>query len=470
MHKFRKILISSLTLYLSLLFISGNIFASNTALKLQNSFVEISENVGKAVVTLSVEKVYRTRLSNQGVLPFFFDDFLYHFFGNQPKREFKQKGMGSGFIIDKEGYILTNEHVIGDADKVDVTLPDGRNFPAKIIGTDPRSDIALIKIESENLPYLSLGNSDEVKPGQWAIAFGNPFGYVVNNPKPTITAGIVSAVHRTLNVREDDRMYGNLIQTDAAINQGNSGGPLVNLKGDVIGINTLIFSPSGGNVGIGFAIPINRGKAILNDLIEGREIKHGYLGIWLQDINREIVQQFGLSEEKSGALVFKVEKDSPAEKLKLKTGDIILKINNQNVLNSSDVTRVVAISRPGEEITLEVFRNKKTITVPVTIGERKEDKKTKKKSNSWRGMIVENITNEIAKKLGLSSKEGVVVTKVEFGSEAHQARIKPGDIIYSIAQTPLNSVTDFQKLIKKYDKGNVLIQTSRGYAVFMKTK
>ena len=450
----------------------------SVAKSLEDSFVNIADSVGKAVVTIIVEQTINARYGQEGMSgdPFL-DEFLDHFFGGRPQ-QYKQKGLGSGFILNKEGYILTNDHVVGNADKIEVTLPDGRNFKATLLGSDKRADIALIKIEGKNLPFVKLGNSNNVKPGQWSLALGNPFGNIVNNPKPTITAGIISAIHRSINAREEDRMYGDLIQTDAPINQGNSGGPLVNIEGEVIGINTLIFSPSGGSVGIGFAIPINRAKLIADDIMSGKAIRHGWVGLWLQDLDMNMLRQFGLPEEKTGALVFKVEKGSPAETAGFESGDIILDIESQTVQNSSDVTRVISNHVPGDSIKCTVFRKGKELPLTITIGERKEKSSLKVSSKSseeptlteWRGLTVQDITDDIAKELNLSSKDGVVVTKVAFGSGAFNAKLSPGDVIYSIAQTPVNNVADFRKVASQHKKGDVLVHTSRGYVVIFEEK
>jgi len=241
---------------------------------LENSFIKVAEEVGPGVVSISTE--HTETITGGGLIPFFgaddffFDEFFKDFFGEIPGGTFKQRGLGSGFIIHQQGYILTNQHVIQDADRITVTLPDGRRFDAEVKASDIRSDLAIIKIDARDLPGVKLGDSDQVKIGQWAIAIGNPYGFAVGSAEPTITAGIISALNRSLpQQRHEKRSYVDLIQTDAAINPGNSGGPLVNLKGEVIGINVAIFSPSGGNIGIGFAIPINKANEVLARLIAG---------------------------------------------------------------------------------------------------------------------------------------------------------------------------------------------------------
>lgn len=241
---------------------------------LENNFIKVAQEVGPGVVSISTE--HTETITGGGLIPFFgvddffFDQFFKDFFGEIPGGTFKQRGLGSGFVIHQEGYILTNQHVIQDADKITVTLPDGRRFDAKVKASDMRSDLAIIKIDAQDLPGVKLGNSDQVKIGQWAIAIGNPYGFAVGSAEPTVTVGIVSALNRSLpQQRREQRTYVDLIQTDAAINPGNSGGPLVNLKGEVIGINVAIFSPSGGSIGIGFAIPINKANEVLAKLMAG---------------------------------------------------------------------------------------------------------------------------------------------------------------------------------------------------------
>lgn len=344
---------------------------------IESVFIDVQQKVGPAVVTISVSQSIPARQGGYYGNNPQMDDLLKYFFGippqqpSRPPKDLKRKGMGSGFILDKEGHILTNDHVVDMADEIEVTLPDGRMFGAKLAGRDPRSDLALIKIEGDNLPTVVLGDSDTVSPGQWTIALGNPFGNVVNNPKPTMTSGIVSAIHRTINVQEEGRLYGDLIQTDASINQGNSGGPLVNLRGEVIGINTLIFSPSGGSVGLGFAIPINRGKSILEDLIQGKEIAHSWLGIWLQELNAELKKQFGFDEgTPAGSLVFKVEPDSPAAKAGLSSGDVLTHIEGEKIHSSGDVTRIVSNKRPGDKLSLKFIRQGTEKETTLTVGKK----------------------------------------------------------------------------------------------------
>ncbi|MBU4148846.1 MAG: trypsin-like peptidase domain-containing protein, partial [Candidatus Omnitrophica bacterium] len=297
---------------------------TDEALSLQEAFVRVSKDAGPAVVSISTEHVehYQTRY-----YPFsqfqdqFFDEFFSDFFVTGPDREFKKIGLGSGVIVNKEGYVLTNEHVIHGADKITVTLPDGREFEGQLTGSDIYSDLAVVKIGSEDdLPFAKLGDSDEVEIGHWAIAIGNPFAFAVRNPEPTVTVGVVSALRRSLP-RTDKRAreYSDLIQTDASINPGNSGGPLVNIRGEVIGINVAIFTMSGGSEGIGFAIPVNTAKKVMDDLMQGRKVLYGWVGVIIQDVDEDLAGYFGLLE-KNGVLISRILENSPAEKAGLRPG------------------------------------------------------------------------------------------------------------------------------------------------------
>jgi len=305
--------------------------ASFEGFRMEDAIINVANIAGKAVVSISTEHTQKLRGGGRRFFrtpfrssPFsedesfrrFFDDF----FGEMPDREYKQMGLGSGVIIDGEGYILTNEHVISDADKITVTLPDGREFKGEVKGKDVRSDLAIIKINAKDLPACALGDSDNLKIGQWVVAVGNPFGFALQNPEPTVTAGVISALHRSIGRIAPNRDYGDLIQTDAAINPGNSGGPLVNLKGEIVGINVAIFSTSGGYEGVGFAIPINNAKKIISFLKEGKKILYGWLGVTVQDLSEDMAKYFGCPD-KNGVLVGKVLENSPAQKAGMK--DII---------------------------------------------------------------------------------------------------------------------------------------------------
>lgn len=436
------------------------------ALSLEEAFIRVAEEVGPAVVSIVSE---RTKTERYFFSPFsdeFFERFFREFFGEIP-RKYREMGLGSGTIIDPNGYILTNEHVIHNADKITVTLADGREFKAKLIGKDESSDLAVLKINAKNLPYARLGDSDKVKIGQWAIAIGNPFGFAVNSPKPTLTVGVISALHRSLPSTEyRRRIYNDLIQTDAAINPGNSGGPLVNIKGEVIGINVAIYTTSGGYQGIGFAIPINQAKFVLAKLIKGEEVEYGWLGVQIQDLTTDLAEYFGLPDNK-GALVAKVLKGSPAEKAGIKEGDVIREYNGKVIENTKDLLNRVMHTEVGKNVELKIWREKKEQTLKIKIGKRPKIIKEvgiEGAGLSWRGMRVAEITEKLRKKFALSEISGVVVIDVEADSPAWDAGIKVGDVIFEIERKIIRNIDDFQKAIM-LTKGTVLLRTSRGYTL-----
>jgi serine protease Do len=438
---------------------------------LENNFVRVAKQVGPAVVSISTE--HTEKAGGGQYFQFYggdefgglFDEFFRDFFGDMPGGEYKQKGLGSGFIIDEEGYILTNQHVIQDADKITVTLPDGRRLDAELKGSDPRSDLAVIKIKAHNLPVLELGDSDRVKIGQWAIAVGNPYGFAVESAEPTVTAGIVSALNRTLPQTHQRRNYNDLIQTDAAINPGNSGGPLVNLKGEVIGINVAIFSPSGGNVGIGFAIPSNAARDILSRLIAGKKILYGWLGISIQDLNEELAEYFNISD-KQGALVVKVLEDSPADAAGFKEGDVIRKFSGMDVKDVRELLKLVGKAKVGTTVPMQVIREKKTRILKVKIGQRPEDGQEVLAGAdlAWRGIEVSEITSDLSRRYRLRAEEGVVVTKIKPESPAYNTSLVPGDVIIAINNQPVRNLKDYKSVIKGV-KGNALIRLERGFVV-----
>ncbi|MGE5309320.1 MAG: Do family serine endopeptidase [Deltaproteobacteria bacterium] len=471
-------------------------------------FEKVAADVGKAVVSISAEqnagmggqRRYRFRSPRNGSNPFggnggnpfggegddngngngpndeFFRRFFDDFFGGMPDREYKRVGLGSGFIIDPEGIILTNQHVIDEADKITVTLPDGREFKAEIKGQDPRSDLAVIKINAKDLPVLRMGDSANVRSGQWVVAVGNPFGFAMQNPEPTITAGVVSALHRSLGrAMSHDKNYNDLIQTDAAINPGNSGGPLVDLKGTVVGINVAIFSTTGGNQGIGFAIPINSAKRILSRLVSGKPIEYGWLGITVQDLTQDLAQYFGLSD-KNGILVVNVVQDGPGDKAGLKEGDIIKQVGDIRVNSVKELLTVVGNTEVGKKLPVKLLRDKKEMTLDVTIGTRPVEEEIAGGEGQeqgiprpgaatiWRGLAVEELDSEAARRFQLESKEGVVVVAVKPGSPADDSELVPGDVIIEINKQKVSNLADYRKVIKTV-KGQALVRTSRGYFV-----
>jgi len=456
--------------------------SSSAGLNIEDAVINVAATTGKAVVSISTEQVsripggrkfYFSTPHGSGQFP---DDEIFHrffgdFFGDIPEREFKQRGLGSGVIIDERGYILTNAHVIEGAEKITVTLPDGRDFKGEAKGMDTRSDLAVIKIDAHNLPVANLGNSDILKIGQWVVAIGNPFAFAMRNPEPTVTVGVISALHRSLSrIFGQNSDYNDVIQTDAAINPGNSGGPLVNIRGEVVGINVAIFSTSGGYQGIGFAIPINYARKIIPRLIEGKKVLYGWLGVTVQDLTTELADHLGVPD-KNGALVANVMENGPAQKAGIKDADVITKIDSLPVNNVGELLNIVGSSEIGKPIKLTVIRDKKEVIIPVLVGERPENiEKTMSapavinEVKKWRGMKVEDLNPTNKQRFGLNAEKGVVVADVDQDSEADNAGIIPGDIIEEINKTGVNNISDYEKLTQSL-KGGCLIRTNRGYFV-----
>lgn len=449
---------------------------------IENAVIDVAGVVGKAVVSISTEHTQKIS-GNSGSRRFYFGSpfndeqfgdqpfsrFFDDFFDAIPDREFKQMGLGSGVIIDKEGYVLTNEHVVNDADKITVTLPDGRKFDGEVKGKDTRADLAVIKINAHDLPAASLGNSDQLKIGQWVVAIGNPFGFALDNPEPTVTVGVVSALNRSLGRSLGrGKELSDLIQTDAAINPGNSGGPLVNLKGEIVGINVAIFSTTGGYQGIGFAIPSNKAGKILAQLIEGKKILYGWLGVTVQDLDEKLAGYFGFGS-KTGVLVNEAIKGGPADKAGIKNGDIISSFSGKPLSSVKDLLKAVGEAEVGKRAVVELWRDKKELKVSVEIGERPEDAELAatgavKNTGNWRGLGVKNITSEIRQQLNIDNTAGVVVNKVESDSPADEAGIIRGDIIDQINKTDIVNLDDFSRVVLGL-KGDALIRTNRGYVV-----
>lgn len=434
---------------------------------LESVFVKVAEKIGPAVVSITSERTETLGSREYFFSPFgrddFFDQFFKEFFGEIPKRKYRSLGLGSGIIIDSQGYVLTNEHVIHNADKITVTLPDGREYQAEVVGKDYRSDLAVLKIKAKNLPYAQLGDSDRVKIGQWAIAIGNPFGFAVNSPKPTVTVGVISALHRSLPATEyRERIYTDLIQTDAAINPGNSGGPLLNLQGEVIGINVAIYTTSGGYQGVGFAIPSNQAKYVISKLLKGEEVEYGWLGVQIQDLTPELAEYLGVEDQK-GALVGKVIKGSPADKAGVKEGDVIRKFNHKVVEDSKDLLNKVMHTEVGKEIELEVVREKKKLSFKVKIGKRPlRVSEGISGEHTWRGMTLSEIDQQARARFGITEEEGVVVRELEPDSPAWSAGIKVGDVILEINHKKIEDLEDVVAVTSQL-KGKALVRTQRGY-------
>jgi serine protease Do len=424
-----------------------------------------------AVVSIKVEKTVTGPTMGYGGSPGFNDpfgqfpdEFRRRFFGGrlpqqQSPRKYRQEGQGSGFIISEDGYILTNNHVVGDVDKITVELKDGRTFNnAKLIGTDPESEVALIKIEGTNFPVLPLGDSTKMEIGDWVIAIGNPFGL-----SETVTVGVISAVGRS-NMHIAD--YEDFIQTDAAINPGNSGGPLINLDGQVIGINTAIVSQSGGYMGIGFAIPINMARNIGEQLKKQGKVSRGRLGLGAQDVDSDTAELLGLKEA-TGVIVSMVENGSPADKAGLKVHDVILALNGKKVQSFDAFRNEVAMLSPGSTVRLDISRGGKVLELTATLGEHQaataKKEQPSQEPEQTLGLEVENLTRELADQLDYRLGEGVIVSQVTPGGPAAEKGIRRGDLIASVNRQKVTSVDEFAAAVKQSRKyGKVLLLLKRG--------
>lgn len=419
-----------------------------------NAIVLAAQKVSPAVVSISV--IQTRYLSTSPLLgDEFFNRFFRDFF---PPRVYKQEvhSLGSGFIIDREGYILTNAHVIRDAEKIKVTLPDGREFDARIAGEDPLLDIALLKIDNSELPVAPLGDSDHLIIGEWAIAIGNPFGYLLEDPQPSVTAGVISALHRDIKPKSGwVSTYKDMIQTDAAINPGNSGGPLVNAMGEVIGINTFIFTAGGGSEGIGFAIPINTAKKIVKELVEYGKVREVWLGIDVQELTPELAKTIGAKE---GVLVTDVEKGSAGERGDVEVGDLIVEINRRKVRNVDDWEAAVSSLVVGEKVRLKVLRNNKPLELSLIA---KEAPAVQGKESERLGLVVQNITPYLRSKFKLKVGRGVVVTEVKHGSPGEAAGVEVGDVILTLENQEIKDVDDFERAADKVRKGKLSLVVDR---------
>ncbi len=455
----------------------------------QPDFSELAEELIPSVVSVSV-MISRESI-NQPRAPQFppgspFEDFFKDFFERRgvpprgspaPRQRRNETAMGSGFIIDDSGLIVTNNHVIANASSITVVLYDGTSLQAKLLGSDAKTDLALLKVETDiKLKKVDWGNSDSVKVGNWAMAIGNPFGLV-----NTVTVGIVSARARDINAGPFD----DFIQTDASINRGNSGGPLFNLKGEVIGVNTAIYSPSGGSVGIGFAIPSALAKTVVSQLNKhGRTIR-GWLGVRIQMVTEDLADSLGL-DRAYGALVASTIPDSPAEKAGIKAGDIILEFNNKEVTEMRKLPRLVAESEVNKSVKIVLWRNEKRKIINITIAEMKEETTTKasmEKENSNEpkedfikslGIRITNITKDIRLRQNIPSEiNGLLITNVEQNTDAERKGLRPGDIIQEINQNPVSNISEFKKIINVIEtskKGVLLLVNRQGNINFYALK
>lgn len=412
------------------------------------NFVELAKKFRPAVVNISAMQTGAAfhPMPNPFGEEDPFGEFWRRFFGDPfPRGPSRQRSLGSGFILDREGYILTNNHVVENGENIVVRLSDGEEFEAKVVGKDPKTDIAVIKIDTDrNLPVVPLGDSSHLEVGEWVLAIGNPFGL-----EHTVTSGIVSAKGRRIGAGP----YDNFIQTDASINPGNSGGPLINLRGEVVGINTAIFSRSGGNIGIGFAIPINLVKELLPQLKYRGRVTRGWLGVVIQKVTPAIAESLSMTEPR-GALVANVSQGGPAETAGVEVGDVILAFDGNAVRESSDLPLIVARTPVGKSVVVKVLRNGKERSLSVRIGELKEDAvAVTAKGETEFGLTVQEITPQIAESLNLDKPEGVVVTAVESGSPADEAGVRRGDVILEVDRRPIRRLADYREAIGKIKKG-----------------
>ena len=421
-------------------------------------FVSLTKQLSPAVVNVSTTRTNsRARVSPN---PFGQEDrqreLWDRFFGRPlPRGPSRQSALGSGFILDHEGLILTNNHVVEDAEKIVVRLSDEREFEAKVVGRDPKTDIALIKIHAEvNLPTAPLGDSDRLEVGEWVLAIGNPFGL-----EHTVTSGIVSAKGRQIGAGP----YDDFIQTDASINPGNSGGPLINMRGEVVGINTALFSRGGSNIGIGFAIPINLIKDILPELKEEGKVTRGWLGVVIQRVTPAIAEALGL-DKATGALVAEVLKGTPAEQGGMRVGDVIIEFDGREVKESNDLPIIVARTPVGREVSVKVLREGGAVVLSVTIGELKEKQLfASPKRERKLGLTVQEVTPQIADSLGREGTGGVVVTSIEPGGPGNEAGFRPRDVILEIDRQSIGNLKDFRNATTKIKKGkSILFLVQRG--------
>ncbi len=435
--------------------------------KTGKAFSAVAKSAVPAVVFIRVEQV--TEASGgphdfNNPFDFFGDDMMRRFFGvpgqpqqrRQAPRQFRREGAGSGFIVSKDGYILTNSHVVGDATRITVKLHDGREFEAKKIGSDEKSEVAIIKIDADELPTVALGDSGELEVGEWVIAVGNPFGLT-----ETVTAGIVSALGRS-NIGIAD--YENFIQTDAAINPGNSGGPLLNIKGEVVGINTAIYSQSGGYMGVGFAIPINMAAAIKEQLIAHGKVTRGYLGIYLQELTPELASSLGL-EQARGILVSDVMEDSAAEAAGLKQGDVILKLDGKDVRDVGAFRNSISSRPPETTIRLDILRDGKEKTIKAVTRALDEEggENGGKLSDELLGVEISDVTADIAERSGYEVNEGVVVTRVSPDGRGAQAGLRPGLLITGVNLERTRDAEAFERaLAGAKESGRLVLRVRTG--------
>jgi serine protease Do len=428
-----------------------------------NAMVDVVRSVTPSVVNISTTQTVVRRGQSPGGL--FNDPFFRRFFGDEFSRQFggpreeQRSGLGSGVIVDGGGYILTNNHVVKDADTIKVTLSDTREFEGKVIGTDPKTDLAVIQIDQKDMPAIKWGDSDTLRVGETVIAVGSPYGL-----NQTVTQGIVSATGRA-NVNIAD--YEDFIQTDAAINPGNSGGPLINIRGELVGINTAIFSTSGGYQGIGFAIPSNMVKVIMDSLIKYQKVVRGWLGVSIQTVSEELAKEFKL-KSRAGALVSDVMEDSPAEKGGIKRGDIIVEFEGKEIEDSLSLRNTVASTGPGTKAKVIVIRDGKKVKLTIEIGELPGEAAAKAGDydNALAGVSVQDLTPDLRQKLGISKRvKGVLVAE-----PGEETGLKQGDVILEVNRVPVENTETYHSVVSRISKDeSVLLLVNRNGRIFYMT-
>ena len=470
----RNLIKNTFQAILVILVFTGSTFSANSNLP---DFTKLVENNKASIVNISTVKKNKNvnKNPNPNVPNDELNDFLRKFFGDkgfdgpERKQPRQSQSVGSGFIYSSNGYVITNHHVIADADQIIVRLKDKRELDAQLIGSDPSSDIALLKIKAKNLKPVKIGKSENLKVGQWVLAIGSPFGF-----ESTVTAGIVSAIGRSL----PNDNYVPFIQTDVAINPGNSGGPLFNLDGEVIGINAQIFTRSGGFMGLSFAIPMDVADNVINQLKESGKVSRGWLGVYIQEVTNNLAKSFGMKNP-SGALISKIIPDGPASKSDLKVGDIILKFDNKKIDTSSSLPPIVGNTKIGKNVTIEILRNgvKKNIKfkvqeLPIQTTAKTSKPVPKTVSKEILGMTIENLTDVERDSLNIQNNLGIKVKEI-LGNPAYDSGLIKNDIIYQISGQNIKNISQFEKIVKKMRKGDfasLLVRRSQGNSLYLAIK
>jgi serine protease Do len=439
----------------------------NSAKQISQAFVEVAKKVTPSIVMIVNEEKLQNAMGDDSLRQFFPDDFFNNFFNFTPQqREQVQRTLGCGVILSSDGYIVTNNHVVDNSTKLQVTLTDGRRVIGKIIGKDAKTDLALVKVDAANLTPLTLGHDKDIEVGEWVLAVGSPFGEALNH---TVTSGIISAKGRS-NVGIAD--YEDFLQTDAAINPGNSGGALVDLDGDLIGINTAILSSSGANAGIGFAIPVDMVRQITDQLKTKGHVTRGWLGVSIQALTPEMKKTLNL-EKYDGAVVSDVQKGSPAAEAGFKSYDVVTSVNGTVIHDNTQLRDLIAALRPGSKAEIGIVRDGKEKTIALTIGELKDDKTNNESQGANKeeklGMRLQTLTPEIADELQTNRPFGVVVTQVAPGSAAEVSGFQQGDVIFEVNRKPIKTVSDFESMIKAAGSSGLLLAVDRQDRTFFIT-